>query len=123
MMKRKGIWAGIAVLIVGLIYFFFNPSSNALFPKCPFLVLTGLKCPGCGSQRVIHNLLHFNVIEAARLNLLLVLSLPIVAFLLYVEAKRRTKPDLYTKVHRIKYIWIYFGIVIAWWIGRNIPDI
>lgn len=119
-MKLKCIWTGIAILMIGLIYYFFNPSSNALFPKCPFLVLTGLTCPGCGSQRAIHSLLHFNVADAIKYNLLLVLSLPIIAVLFYAELKRKSNPALYIKVHQPKYIWMYFSLVIIWWIARNI---
>ena len=34
----------VALLVLGL----FDPSVSAFFPKCPFLLLTGLQCPGCG---------------------------------------------------------------------------
>lgn len=119
-MIKKGIWIILLVLLAGGIYYFFNPSSSALFPKCPFLVTTGLKCPGCGSQRAIHSLLHLDVAEAMKYNLLLVFSLPIVTLLLYAELNRKRHPAFYAAVHRPKYIWTYFGIVICWWIARNI---
>lgn len=119
-MKLKGIWTSIAILIIGIIYYFFNPSSNALFPKCPFLTLTGFTCPGCGSQRAIHSLLHLNVADAIKCNLLLVLSLPIITVLFYAELKRKSNPAFYIKVHQTKYIWLYFSLVIIWWIVRNI---
>lgn len=119
-MIKKGIWIILLVLAAGCIYYFFNPSSSALFPKCPFLVATGLKCPGCGSQRAIHSLLHLNLAEAMKYNLLLVFSLPIVALLLYAELNRKKRPAFYAAVHRPQYIRTYFGIVICWWIARNI---
>ena len=53
----------LAVSVLALIYYKFNPSDIAIFPKCPFLLLTGLKCPGCGSQRAIHSLLHFSIFD------------------------------------------------------------
>lgn len=70
-----------ALLAAGLlgVYFYLDPAQH-FFPKCPFLWLSGWKCPGCGSQRAVHHLLHGEITEALRLNFLLVLSLPYVLF-------------------------------------------
>lgn len=108
------------IAIVGLIYFFYNPVDNNLFPKCPFYCLTGLKCPGCGSQRAIHYLLHLDLSRAFKYNALLILSLPIVVVLGYVELNRRKYPNLYLKIHNVRFIWGYFITTISWWIVRNI---
>ena len=117
-MKKKSIW--LIVALVGLVYFFFNPSNNVLFPKCPFYVLTGLKCPGCGSQRAVHSLLHFDFASAFGYNALLVFSLPIVVVLIFAEIRRTKNPLFYFKLHNVIFIWSYFAIVVAWWIGRNL---
>lgn len=114
---------GNIVILVGLIYFFFNPADNNLYPKCPFYWLTGLKCPGCGSQRVIHSLLHLNLEAAFKYNALLVFSLPIIIVLGYVEWKRMESPNLYLKIHSTQFIWGYFIATIGWWICRNIFNI
>ncbi|MDE7125963.1 MAG: DUF2752 domain-containing protein [Muribaculaceae bacterium] len=37
-------------------------------PRCVFKAITGYDCPGCGSQRAFHALLHGNVYEAFVLN-------------------------------------------------------
>ena len=50
--------------ILTIVYLIFDPAKSAWFPRCPFLVLTGLKCPGCGSQRVIHSLLNGDIASA-----------------------------------------------------------
>lgn len=79
--QKRILYPGI-VLLVGIIgaylYFSFNPAQNALFPKCPFYLLTGWQCPGCGSQRAVHHLLHLDVPSAFRSNALLVFSIPYV---------------------------------------------
>lgn len=121
MNMKKGIW-GVLLLLAVVVYFGFDPSVNAWFPKCPFLMLTGWKCPGCGSQRAIHSLLHLDVLSALRYNFLLVASLPVLAVLLYAEAVRESRPMCYAKVHRVVYIWIYFVIVCVWWLLRNVFD-
>lgn len=83
-------------------------------------MLTGLECPGCGSQRAIHSLLHLDIGAAFKFNALLVSSLPLVILLLYAEFNREKKLKLYAMLHKPILIWGYFVIVIAWWIGRNI---
>ena len=39
-------------------------------------MLTGLDCPGCGSQRAIHHILNFNIIQALKANVLVVQFIP-----------------------------------------------
>ncbi len=38
---------------------------------------TGLSCPGCGSTRMLHSLLHGDVLAAARYNVLALLMAPV----------------------------------------------
>lgn len=117
---KKGI-AGILLLAgAAFIFYSYNPATTSLFPRCPFLVLTGLKCPGCGSQRAIHCLLHLDIGGAFFYNALMVLSLPIVFILLYAELMRQKKPSFYEHLHKPAYIWIYFIIVLVWCVTRNI---
>lgn len=116
---KRSVWI-ILLAIGGIIFFTFDPSGSALFPKCPFLMLTGLQCPGCGSQRAIHALLHLDIGSALHYNALLVLSLPLVFVLLYGEWKRKSNPKFYARIHHPTLIWVYFTIVMLWWIGRNI---
>ena len=80
--KRWWIGAGIAAMLVvaAVIYYVYDPATMP-FPRCPFLMLTGWECPGCGSQRAIHSLLHLDIAAAWRYNALLVLSIPYVVLL------------------------------------------
>jgi hypothetical protein len=57
-----------------------NPASSGLFPPCPFLWLTGFYCPGCGSLRALHQLLHGNFAAAISFNPFAVLALPFVGY-------------------------------------------
>src|SRR3982751_4231256 len=59
----------------------FNPATSGLYPPCPFRLLTGLNCPGCGTLRGLHQLLHGHPLAALDLNPLLIVTLPIMAYI------------------------------------------
>ena len=126
-MARRKVWLGISVAVVLIaavaIYYSFDPATTP-FPRCPFLVLTGWECPGCGSQRAIHSLLHLDIAAAWRYNAMLVLSIPYVVLLLVAEwLGRRRQSRLYRVLNSEVLIWSYFALVVAWWILRNVINI
>ena len=79
-----------------------------------------IPCPGCGSQRALHSLLHLHLADALRYNALLVLSIPYIALLLFAEAYRTRFPKFYLRVHKPLYVWSYLAAVILWGVGRNL---
>ena len=108
---------GLAALVVAaVVYFTFDPSHSAWFPKCPFLVLTGYKCPGCGSQRAVHALLTGNLATAWHYNALLVVALPFIALLLAGLAMRRRYPRFDAALNSLWVIWTVLVGIIAWWL-------
>lgn len=116
-LKLAAVAASAAVLtVIGI----FDPEKFSFFPKCPFLLLTGLKCPGCGSQRAIHQLLHLHVGEALHYNALAVVALPVLAFLLFAELFRRRFPRLALASSGPAFSWSILVVVVLWWILRNI---
>jgi hypothetical protein len=66
-----------AIVLAGL--WWFDPQRTNAYPRCMFHELTGLHCPGCGSTRAAHALVHGRLLEALRFNPLLVVGLPLVA--------------------------------------------
>jgi len=67
--------------LVGLtLLWHFEPRGQFFFPRCTFLQVTGLQCPGCGGLRATHALLHGDVASAWRLNALWVAALPLGAW-------------------------------------------
>lgn len=109
------------IVIAGIaIYSTFDPSTVRFFPRCTFLTLTGLKCPGCGTQRAIHALLHGNFLEAVRFNAMMVASVPLLALYGYAEIVRKSKPRFYNKVNSTPIILTIFVLVVLWWILRNV---
>lgn len=113
----------IVAIAVFCIYYNFNPASYSIFPKCPFHTLTGFDCPGCGSQRAIHALLHGNFREACGYNILLIISIPFLAIhfgynVLSLMKKRVIQWKLLYHPLTPK---IIFAVVAVFWIVRNIP--
>lgn len=106
-------------LAAGVVYYLYDPAASGFFPQCPFRALTGWECPGCGSQRAVHCLLHGDFPGALRQNALLVLSLPLLLALLCAEVFRKQAPAFYRKAHRPAGIYAYLALVLLWWAGRN----
>lgn len=111
------------IIGAAIILYFFDPAAASNFyPKSPFRVLTGLYCPGCGTLRAVHQLLHGHFLAAADLNPLMILFLP---YLLYAFVEY-TAPVLFEqKVPRLfikaEWIWLGLKIILAYWVLRNLP--
>ena len=108
------------LLVFGFIYFALDPASSSAFPRCTFLSLTGYKCPGCGSQRAIHALLHGDIVGAFKYNAMLLVSIPWIALCLYAESRRTRDPRLYARLNAPLLIWLFLAMVLIWWLLRNI---
>lgn len=114
----------ILVLVGGLIllYAFYDPSAVSFFPRCPFYVLTGWYCPGCGSQRALHSLLHGKIGQAVNFNLMLVLYLPLITVHFLIGAFNsvaRKKTGEIKLVNNVAFIFATLFLFIAFWILRN----
>ena len=109
--------AGGAILTL---YFLFNPAASVFAPKCIFHTLTGLDCPGCGSQRMVHALLHADFRSAWSANPFLLMSAPYLAFWIWVETDPDANPRLHRAMNSPLAIVIILFFIIAWGIFRNL---
>ena len=122
LLKNKSVFFIIFLaLILGVIYSVFDPLKSSYFPSCPFKSVTGLDCPGCGSQRAFHELLHLNFRKAFEYNALLVLSIPYLLLLMVFnfESVKQRFPKLERILFGWKSVWIITIIVILFFIFRN----
>ncbi|WP_131747568.1 DUF2752 domain-containing protein [Frankia sp. Cppng1_Ct_nod] len=68
---------GLSVAAAATRVFLVDPATPGRYPRCPFNVITGLPCPGCGTLRAAHDLFHGHVVAAADHNLLFVSAVPV----------------------------------------------
>jgi len=103
-----------------LLLFLFDPARFPIYPVCPFHQLTGLECPGCGSLRALHQLLHGHLVAAFRFNAFVVLSLPVGVWLAarVVARKMRAEP---AAPPRPVWLWGFLAAYLAFGILRNLP--
>jgi hypothetical protein len=114
------IWLALAV---GSTYLFiFEPGQSGLFPPCLFYLITGLACPGCGTTRGLHQLLHGHFGAAFRFNPLMMVMLPFLLYALvrHTNAVMRDQPIRGNQLNA-RYIWLLFFVIVTFWIVRNTP--
>lgn len=112
--------AAITVIIAAILLFSIDPETSVYYPKCLFYMTTGLKCPGCGSQRAIHELLHLHIGSAFRYNALAIVAIPFLGFLSAAWLMRGKHPGLYEKITAKPVILTVLAVIALWWIIRNV---
>ena len=116
--------AGLLIVILGpaVLFFVLDPAEHVIFPRCVFHTITGYYCPGCGSQRAVHSLLHLNFAGVIGNNFLFLPAALLVAYHYIHPVLNRV---LNWKLPNVFYAkntpWIIFGVIILFWILRNIP--
>ena len=120
--KRRSIVVIAFLVVVAMlsVYFYFDPNDSVFFPRCVVKQLTGYDCPGCGSQRAIHALLHGDIVTAWRYNALMLLLLPLSLMLAVAELYQQRFPRLYNILYSRWSILGILAVIIVWTIGRYI---
>lgn len=113
--------------MAGIIFFYakYNPEGGGgiPFPKCGFYVLTGYKCPGCGTQRALHQFLNGHFLEALKQNFLLFLAIPFTIMVILTNKSKKFVehyPRLTSFFNGYRSTLIAVIAIFAFWILRNI---
>lgn len=119
-MKFKYLGLLFVGMIIAILYFYFNHST--FFLKCPLYSTTGVYCPGCGSQRAFHDLLHFDFMGVVKQNILFLFGILLTAYYFIIIAinklfDKNVKSFLSHKKAPI----IILVFLIIFWVLRNIP--
>lgn len=98
-----------------------DPHQAGSWGFCPWLLLTGTYCPGCGGLRAVNDLTNGDVAGAASSNLLFVASIPIL-----VLAWVRTMTDRWRGVARpastrthVVLACAFAAVALVFWVARN----
>ena len=114
--------AGTAIAAALLMLRVYDPATSGVFPPCPVFYLTGWYCPGCGSLRALHQLLHGNLAAAWALNPLMILCLPFVLYGLTSHAliilRGRGLPGVFLPAVWIR---VLCGVIVLYGVLRNVP--
>lgn len=120
--KKNSLFWGLLLIGGGLLllYAMVDPATTVWMPKCFIHVVTGWDCPGCGSQRAVHALLHGDFRGAFAANAFLVCLLPYLLLLAYAELRKRHHPKLYRALCNPGVIAALMFLVVVWTVFRNI---
>lgn len=113
----------VALLAASVALHLRDPHRSGSWGFCPWLVLTGTYCPGCGGLRAVNDLTHGDVAAAASSNLLFVGSVPLLA-----TWWARRMADGWRGVRRqvdersaLLVTCGVLGVALVFWVVRNLP--
>jgi len=122
-MKLKNYSLLLFFVAVIAFYFTIDPNEVDFMLKCPLYKTTGFYCPGCGSQRATHHLLHFNFSKALQSNILFILGIPIVSYHYGIPIINRYFNKNYKSVFdSTRNLVLLLVLIIIFWALRNIPQ-
>jgi hypothetical protein len=100
-----------------------DPHVTHSWGVCPLYATTGLYCPGCGSLRAVNDLTNGHLGAAASSNVLLVLALPVAAYLFLrwtLAAWQGRETTLAPELSRPVVVGLVV-LVVAFTVARNLP--
>jgi hypothetical protein len=112
---------GVAIAAVATLYWF-APDGESYYPGCPFFLTTGWYCPGCGSLRALHALLHGHFVEAVDLNAWLMLILPFGLSSGIWQIYSGIRLDRYMPSRSsMVMVYIFLAAALLFGVARNLP--
>lgn len=111
----------IVLLVVVLMLALGNPYSLQWPLKCPLYWLTGFQCPLCGMQRMLHELLHLNLMKAWQLNAGLMLCLPYITIMMLGQVYAPAMQWRFVRwCYTDRVIFTISALMIMWGVARNL---
>ncbi|MBC7640256.1 MAG: DUF2752 domain-containing protein [Rhodoferax sp.] len=109
--------AGAALAYVGAV----DPERPGHYPGCPFLLVTGWFCPGCGSLRALHALAHGDLTTAVARNPLAVCAVGVLPWV-WLQWLRHGRSSRSTPtVVPASVVWGVVAAVSLFGVLRNLP--
>lgn len=119
----KVIKYGTVIIAAGFAYALFYIKTGFAVP-CVFNLITGLKCPGCGTTHMIINIMKLDFAQAFACNPVMFLLLPVFAYLICANLYRYIKyGKAGTPKHESVIGIIIIAVLVCFGILRNILHI
>jgi hypothetical protein len=114
-----------AVLGASVVLHLRDPHQTGSYLFCPWLVLTGTYCPGCGGLRAVNDLTRGDLAAAGSSNALLVGAVPLLVFMWSRWFLDRWRGVRRVVDQRRGVLWaVLFGLVsLLYWVVRNLPGL
>jgi hypothetical protein len=111
----------IAALLGGLaVVYRFAPTEYSFYPRCPIYLTTHWLCPGCGSTRALHALLHLQIQSALHYNALFTTLFPFVCLWIGFIAYRILRYDQFPNLAFPRSLGICLAVtVVLFTVARN----
>lgn len=98
-----------------------DPNEPGHYPTCPFLLVTGWWCPGCGSMRMLHHLGDGDLPAAAAMNPFALALLPVLV-LYWLAWLRRTATGRPRGMPAPAWVvWGFAAVTVVFTVLRNLP--
>lgn len=98
----------LGILVILLMYIFGIP--------CFFYKITNFYCPGCGFTRAVFALLHLNIYQALRYNVLIIIYIPLILYCIFYKFILKRDCQISNLI-----LYIILILVCLFGILRNIP--
>lgn len=119
---RAPLAVGAGGLAAAALLHFRDPHVSGSYGYCPFALLTGLDCPGCGGLRAAHALTDLDLPAAASSNLLaVVLAGVLVAAWVAWIPRRLRNPEARMIVLTSRVGVVVLGVALVFTVARNTP--
>ena len=112
-----------AVLGASVVLHVRDPHVSGSYLFCPWLILTGTYCPGCGGLRAVNDLSRGDFVAAASSNLLFVGSLPLLLVLWarWFSDRWRGVRRVVDPRRSVLGASLLGVVALAFWVLRNLP--
>ena len=113
---------GASGLAAATLLYLRDPHGSGSYGYCPFLLITGRPCPGCGGLRAIHDLVHGDVVAAISSNALVVVAAVTVGVLWlgWLVRRWRGRPGGMVQLSE-RTAWLLLAAAVVFGIVRNTP--
>ncbi len=115
--------AGAVLLLILALYLWSTGEGEGAGIPCPVRLLTGFYCPGCGASRALRSVLHLELYQALRYNVMVTLALPFAAayFAALAYSYIRYGEDRVSRRVPSGPLWWALAAVLLFGVLRNLP--